>query len=38
MEDRKPSQNGPLVYLNVENRLDQALEAAKKHGVKILKA
>lgn len=37
MEDRKPSQNGPLVYLNVEGKLDQAIEAAKKQGSKVLK-
>jgi predicted enzyme related to lactoylglutathione lyase len=37
MDDRKPSQDGPLVYLNVEKRLDQAIESAKKQGVKILK-
>lgn len=38
MNDRKPSQDGPLVYLNVEGRLHQATEAAEKHGGKILKA
>ncbi|KTD21701.1 VOC family protein [Legionella londiniensis] len=27
--DRKPSQNGPLVYLNVEGKLDEAIEVAK---------
>ncbi|KTC78084.1 VOC family protein [Legionella brunensis] len=37
MEDRKPSQNGPLVYLNVDGRLDEAVDAAKKEGVKVLK-
>lgn len=37
MEDRKPSQNGPLVYLNVEGRLAHATEAAKKNGGEILK-
>ncbi len=37
MDDRKPSQNGPLVYLNVEGRLDQALATAKSQGSKLLK-
>jgi uncharacterized protein len=37
-EDREPSQNGPLVYLNVEGRLDDAVETAKAQGVKILQA
>lgn len=37
MEDRKPGQNGPLVYLNVEGRLDQAIAAVKKLGIKVLK-
>jgi len=38
MSDRKPSQNGPLVYLNVEGQLDKAIENAKKYGGTILKA
>jgi uncharacterized protein len=38
MEDRKPSKNGPLVYLNVEGRLTEATEAAKKNGGEILNA
>ena len=38
MDDRKPSQDGPLVYLNVEGRLENAVMAAKNHGGKILKA
>lgn len=37
MDDRKPSQDGPLVYLNVEGQLDQAIDAANKHGGKIIK-
>ena len=37
MDDRKPSQEGPLVYLNVEGRLDQAIESAKKQGSNIIK-
>ncbi len=33
MEDRKPSQDGPLVYLNLEGRMNQAIDAAlEKHG------
>jgi predicted enzyme related to lactoylglutathione lyase len=37
MEDRKPSQSGPLVYLNVEGRLDEAVQAAKQAGGRLLK-
>jgi predicted enzyme related to lactoylglutathione lyase len=37
MPDRKPSQNGSLVYLNVEGRLKEAVEAAKKAGAQITK-
>jgi predicted enzyme related to lactoylglutathione lyase len=36
-EDRKPSQNGALIYLNVEGRLSQATQAAEKNGGKVLK-
>jgi predicted enzyme related to lactoylglutathione lyase len=36
MDNRKPSQDGPLVYLNVEGRLEQVIASAKKQGVKIL--
>ena len=36
MENRKPSQDGALVYLNVEGRLDQAIESVKKQGSKVL--
>src|SRR5205823_10842258 len=32
----KPSQNGPLIYLSVEGRLDEAVQAAKSNGGKIL--
>ena len=35
-EDNKPSQNGPLVYLSVEGRLDAAAETARSHGGKVL--
>lgn len=38
MENRKPSQDGPLVYLNVEGRLDEACVAAQEHGGKVLSA
>ena len=38
MNDRKPSQDGPLVYLNVEGQLDKAIEQAKQHGGKVLQA
>ena len=37
MDDRKPSQNGPLVYLNLEGQIDRALEAVKEQGCAILK-
>ena len=37
MSDRKPSQDGPLVYLNVEGQLDKAIESATKHGGEVLK-
>jgi len=37
MEDRKPSNNGPLVYLNLEGQLDRAVKAAEQAGAKILK-
>lgn len=36
-DDCKPSQNGSLVYFNVEGRLDHALKAALAHGGKLLK-
>lgn len=36
MDNRKPSQDGPLVYLNVEGQLDQAILAAQTNGGKIL--
>lgn len=37
MDDRKPSQDGPLVYLNVEGQLTQAVAAVKNYGGKVLK-
>ena len=36
MDNRKPSQDGPLVYLNVEGRIDNAIEETTKHGGQIL--
>src|SRR5690349_18843572 len=33
-----PSANGPLIYLLVEGRLDDAVEQARKNGGKILRA
>ena len=35
-KDRKPSCDGPLVYLNVEGRLDQAIEIARSLGQEII--
>ena len=37
MNDRKPSQDGPLVYLNVEGHLDKAIAETTKHGGEVLK-
>ncbi|PYM12728.1 MAG: hypothetical protein DME18_10640 [Verrucomicrobia bacterium] len=37
MEDNKPSEHGPLVYLSVEGRLDDAVRAVQKGGGKVLK-
>jgi uncharacterized protein len=34
--NRSPSLDGPLVYLNVEGRLDHAIEMAQKQGGKVL--
>ena len=36
--DNRPSANGPLIYLSVEGRLDEAVEAARANGGKILRA
>ncbi len=36
--NRKPSANGPLVYLNVEGRLDDAITAVKQQGQPIIQA
>lgn len=37
MEDRKPSHHGPLVYLNVEGRLNEAVGLVNSAGGKVLK-
>ncbi|MFC3909232.1 VOC family protein [Legionella dresdenensis] len=36
MPDRKPSNNGPLVYLNVEGRMDAAIDAVTKNGGQVV--
>lgn len=37
MDDSKPSENGPLVYLSVNGRLDDAIVQAGKNGGTVLK-
>jgi hypothetical protein len=34
--DARPSESGPLLYLNTRGRLDEALNAVEKHGGKVL--
>jgi predicted enzyme related to lactoylglutathione lyase len=34
--DAKPSDSGPLLYLNTNGRLDEALMAVEKHGGRVL--
>ena len=34
--ENKPSQNGPLIYLSVEGRLNDAVKAARANGGKVL--
>jgi predicted enzyme related to lactoylglutathione lyase len=34
--ENKPSQNGPLIYLSVEGRLDDAVKAVRSNGGKVL--
>jgi len=34
--DAKPSESGPLLYLNMHNRLDEALDAVEEHGGRVL--
>jgi predicted enzyme related to lactoylglutathione lyase len=36
MEDNKPSQYGPLIYLNVDGRLEAASSVVEKNGGKVL--
>ena len=36
--DNRPSANGPLIYLSVEGRLDEAVEIARQNGGKVLRA
>ena len=36
--DNRPSANGPLIYLLVEGRLDEAVEAARQSGGNVLRA
>jgi predicted enzyme related to lactoylglutathione lyase len=36
-DENKPSEQGPLVYLNVEGRLDQAVAEVRKWGGQVLK-
>jgi uncharacterized protein len=36
--DNTPSANGPLIYLSVEGRLEEAVEAARANGGKVLRA
>jgi predicted enzyme related to lactoylglutathione lyase len=35
-KDAQPSANGPLIYLNCQNRLDAAIGTVEKNGGKIL--
>ncbi len=35
--EHRPSADGPLIYLNVNGRLDDAIQAARAHGGKVLK-
>jgi predicted enzyme related to lactoylglutathione lyase len=36
-DENKPSAEGPVIYLNCEGRLDEAVSAVEKNGGKILK-
>ena len=35
-DDNKPSENGPLVYLNAEGKIDKAINAVKTNGGKVI--
>ena len=37
-EGERPAEHGPLVYLNAQDRLDQAVSAAETNGGKVLQA
>lgn len=34
--DRQPSQHGPLIYLNVEDRMNGAIAAVSEHGGRVV--
>jgi predicted enzyme related to lactoylglutathione lyase len=34
--DARPSENGPLLYLNTDGRLDEAIDEVEKHGGSVL--
>ena len=36
LDDNQPSQNGPLIYFNVDGRLDDAAKQAGENGGKVL--
>ena len=36
--DARPSESGPLIYLNTHGRLDEAISAVEKHGGRVLSA
>jgi predicted enzyme related to lactoylglutathione lyase len=36
-DKNQPSQNGPLIYLSVEGRLDEAVKAARDNGGQVLR-
>lgn len=37
LDDNKPSENGPLIYLNVSGRLDEAIAAVQANGGRIVR-
>jgi predicted enzyme related to lactoylglutathione lyase len=37
MDDSRPSEHGPLLYLSVEGRLDAAIRAARESGGRVVK-
>lgn len=37
-DEHVPSRNGPLIYLNVEGRLAEAVDAVGRHGGEVLQA